>query len=69
MFKKKFYPRNWAKYDEAYPNTLKLLPPSYRYPALKADYLSMKEMIYKDAPSFEKIMDYLKKLEEEINSR
>ncbi|MFA6667485.1 MAG: nucleotidyl transferase AbiEii/AbiGii toxin family protein [Bacilli bacterium] len=69
MFKKKFYPRNWAKYDEAYPNTLKLLPPSYRYPDLKSDYLNMKEMIYKNAPSFEEVMDYLKELEEEINSR
>lgn len=29
-FKKKFYPVNWAKYDEATPGTLKLLPPEYR---------------------------------------
>lgn len=29
-FKKKFYPVNWAKYDEATPGTLKLLPLEYR---------------------------------------
>ena len=29
-FKKKFYPVNWAKYDEAVPGTLKLLPPENR---------------------------------------
>lgn len=67
-FKKKFYPRNWAKYDEAYPTTLKLLPPKYRYKALEDDYISMQEMIYKGAPTFSEIMNYIKQLENEINS-
>lgn len=28
-FKMKFYPRVWAKYEEAVPGTLKLIPPGY----------------------------------------
>lgn len=36
-FKMKFYPRAWAKYPEAVPGTLKLLPPEYRFAALEAD--------------------------------
>ena len=34
-FKMKFYPRAWAKYPEATPGTLKLIPPEYRFPARK----------------------------------
>jgi len=37
-FKMKFYPRAWAKYPEAIPGTLKLIPPEYRFPALISDY-------------------------------
>lgn len=67
-FKMKFYPRPWAKYDEAIPGTLKLLPPLYRIPALAADYESMKDMLFGDIPSFEKIMTALGVLEQEINA-
>lgn len=40
-FKMKFYPRAWAKYPEAVPGTLKLIPPEYRFGALAADYEDM----------------------------
>lgn len=48
----KFYPRVWAKYQEAVPGTLKLVPPEYRFSALAADYEAMKDMLYGDVPSF-----------------
>ena len=44
-FKMKFYPRAWAKYPEAIPGTLKLIPPKYRFPALINDYEAMKDML------------------------
>jgi len=66
-FKMKFYPRSWAKYPEAAPGTLKLVPPKYRFAELKADYTAMKDMIYGDVPSFETIMEAMGGLEEEIN--
>lgn len=66
-FKMKFYPRGWARYQEAVPKTLKLVPPQYRMPALAADYASMRDMLYGDIPSFDTIMDSMKKLENEIH--
>lgn len=66
-FKMKFYPRTWAKYQEAIPGTLKLTPPEFRYEALAADYDAMRDMLYGDIPSFETVMDKISKLEDEIN--
>lgn len=68
-FKLKFYPQRWAKYEDAKPGTLKLIPPEYRLPALKADYIAMKDMLYGDIPSFEAVMETLKHLEDEINKK
>ena len=62
-FKMKFFPRVWAKYQEAVPGTLKLVPPEYRFSALAADYEAMKDMLYGDVPSFYTVMDALGNLE------
>lgn len=67
-FKMKFYPRAWAKYQEAVPGTLKLVPPDYRFSALISDYNSMKDMFYGEVPKFDTIMSTIKELENEINS-
>lgn len=67
-FKMKFYPRAWAKYQEAQPGTLKLIPADYRLPALLEDYQNMSDMLYGEIPSFDVIMDRLSVLEEEINA-
>ncbi len=67
-FKIKFYPQTWAKYDEAAPGTLKLVPPVYRLTLLKADYETMKDMFYGSIPDFETVMAAVKRLEEEINT-
>lgn len=67
-FKKRFYPRGWAKYDLAKPGTMKLIPPDHVLKFLKTDYKSMKNMIFGEYPSFETIMERLAKLEMEINS-
>ena len=66
-FKMKFYPRKWAKYEEAVPGTIKLLPPSYRLSDLEKDYISMSEMMFGEYPSFEELMEFIKHLEKEIN--
>lgn len=66
-FKMKFYPRGWAKYQEAVPETLKLIPPEYRFAALEADYRAMRDMLYGDIPAFETVMKTVRTLEEEIN--
>lgn len=67
-FKMKFYPRTWARYSQAVPETLQLIPPAYRFPALAADYEAMKEMLYGEIPSFESVLDAIQKLEKEIHA-
>ena len=66
--KMKFYPRAWAKYPEAVPGTLKLIPPEYRFAALKTDYDSMKDMLYGDVPTFDTVIAAVRELEKEINT-
>ncbi len=66
-FKKKFYPRGWARYDLAKKGTLKLVPDQYRIDELEKDYKAMQDMLFGDKPSFNKIMDSLRDLEKKIN--
>lgn len=66
-FNQKFYPRGWAKFDEAKPGTMKLMPPEYFKTDLKNDYANMRNMIYGEHPSFEELMAYINELEKEIN--
>ena len=67
-FKKKFYPRGWAKYDEATPGTFRLSPPEHTKKVLESDYKGMSEMIYGDHPDFDILMQYIEQLEDEINA-
>lgn len=67
-FKMKFYPRKWARYEDAKPGTLKLVPPAYRMEALRQDYASMQNMMFGETPVFDELMEYIKELETEINS-
>jgi hypothetical protein len=68
MFKDKFYPRKWAKYDDATKFKIKLVPDPYRYKELKEDYEQMKEMFMGVAPEFEEIMNTIQSLEQEIHN-
>ena len=67
-FKMKFYPRGWAKYPEAVPGTLKLIPSEHRLAALETDYESMKDMLYGDVPLFSSVIAAIRELEKEINT-
>ena len=66
-FKEKFYLDNSAKYEEAGPATLKLLPKEEQLEHLRADYDAMQAMMFEKAPSFDEIMQGLAKLEKEIH--
>ena len=62
-----FYYRSWAKYEECLVKKIKLLPPKYNIEKLKKDYLKMSGMFLKQPPKFEQILNYLTKLEKELN--
>jgi len=65
--KTQFFRDPKAKYDEAKPGTLKLIPHDKLETKLRADYQAMNEMIFGEAPGFENVMNALKALEREIN--
>ena len=67
-FKKKFYPRRWANYDEAKPGSFKLIPPERVLAVMRRDYDAMGEMIFGRHPSFDEIIHGLTDLEAEINA-
>lgn len=67
-FKMKFYPRAWAKYEEAVPGTIKLVPPEYRFSDLQTDYEAMKDMIFGEIPDFKTVLFGVGELEKEINA-
>src|SRR5574344_1910944 len=67
-FKKKFYPRSWAKYDDAKTRTFCLMPPVHSLKIIKSDYEKMSEMIYGPSPDFDSLMHSIKQLEDEINA-
>ena len=66
-FKKRFYPRGWARYDLAVPGTLKLVPEMHVMATVRADYRAMENMIYRNYPDIEEVMVVLQALEDEMN--
>jgi len=63
-----FFASAWARYDEAIPGTLRLVPPTFRLPELERDYTFMRnEMIFADAPRLEDIMLALREIERRVN--
>lgn len=67
LHKTRFFPAAWAKYQEAKPPTLKLVPHDNLQKKLRADYKAMNEMIFGEAPAFESIIKTINLLETEIN--
>lgn len=67
-FKDKFYRCSWARYDEAKPGTMKLIPSEKNIKVIKDDYEHMKNMIYGEKPDFDVILEAVKHLEDEINT-
>ena len=66
-FKDKFYPRGWARYNEARIGTLRLVPAERSIARIASDYSKMQSMIYGNAPTFDEMLSYIKTLEKEIN--
>jgi hypothetical protein len=65
--KETFYPSAWAQYARASPGSFRLLPAEARRAAVERDYRSMGVMIFGEPPEFDKIMETLAALEQEIN--
>lgn len=66
-FKKKFYPSNWAKYDNFYEGNLQLIPSEEAIEIFTQDYYQMQGMIFGETPTFEIIIDTLVQYNSELN--
>jgi hypothetical protein len=65
--KEVFFPAAWARYADAKPGTLRLVPPEARLPELEQDYRKMREMIFGEPPAFEHLLEVLRQIERGIN--
>jgi len=62
-----FFPAASAKYEEARPGTLRLVPPPARLPELEQDYRKMREMIFTEPPPLDHILTVLREIEALVN--
>lgn len=67
VFKSRYYPSAWARYDLARPGTFRLVPHPDQIPLLEKDYREMSAMLFGKIPAFQEILDGLTALEAEIN--
>ena len=65
-WKRQFFPAGWARYDLAKPGTFRLVPPDFRLAELEKDYRAMRVMFLADPPSFERIVETVRGLENRI---
>ena len=67
--KRVYFPAGWAKYEEARPGSLRLVPPRERLGSLAADYAKMAPMIFDQRPPrFEDLIARIDTLESHINA-
>jgi len=62
-----FFKANWAHYDTAKPGTLRLVPRDNQVNQLKNDYRQMQQMFFEEPPSFDRVIEKLRVIEEQIN--
>ena len=67
VHKSLFFRAGWARYHEARPGTLRLVPGESRLAELKVDYERMREMFFETPPEFQEIVDFLRTLEIRMN--
>lgn len=65
--KEVFFPAAWARYAEAKPGNLRLVPPVTRLTELEQDYRKMREMIFGEPPTFEHLLELLREIERHVN--
>jgi hypothetical protein len=62
-----FFRAGWAKYNEAKPGSLRLIPSKERIKDLTEDFQQMKEMFFENPGTFEHIIDELASFEKIFN--
>jgi len=66
-FKSLFFNSSWAHFETARPGTLRLVPNESRLQEWRTDYGSTEEMFMGTPPSFDELIETLRRLEGQIN--
>jgi hypothetical protein len=64
-----FFRSGWARYNEAKPGELRLVPAEARLGDLAADYAKMRPMFFGQPPSFRELLADIERLQRRINER
>jgi hypothetical protein len=67
-WKRRVFPRAWARYDLAHAGTFRLLPTQERRAALAQDYAAMQQMFITEPPPFDQVLDQLAEAETQLNA-
>jgi hypothetical protein len=67
-FKQIYFAANWAKYENAVPGTIRIVPNQQLWKVLRDDYVQMKQMLPVDALTFDQTLGNLDTLEKRLNS-
>ncbi len=65
--KARFFPSSWARYEEARPGSLRLVPPEARQRDLESDFRSMAPMFFLTPRPFAEVLAVLAEAERTIN--
>jgi hypothetical protein len=63
-----FFRSAWAKYEEAIPGSLRLVPPAHRRKEIEQDYRKMQEMLFGEQPSLDHLFGVLAEIERAVNA-
>jgi hypothetical protein len=67
-WKSQCFGSTWANHDQAQPGAFRLAPHPQRLPALRRDYLAMRDMYLVEPASFDQILQVLSELGRRINA-
>ena len=67
-FKDRYFRSSWSNYEAARLGTFRIMPPDHRLPELRADYRQMGPMFLESPPSFDELIDHLRRIEKLINN-
>ena len=65
--KSKYFKSSWATYETAAPPTLSIYPNDILKQKLKEDYKQMEGMLFGNPPSFDEVLESLKKFQNDLN--
>jgi hypothetical protein len=67
VYKQRYYPAAWARYDLAVPGSLSIVPSAAKIQALTSDYRDMRMMFLREPSTFEGVLGHLRTLQHLVN--